>query len=124
MAIVITKVWGIGAQTADVLAEHGFKTAEDLAQTSVLSLVNVPGFGPAKAQKVIESALALLEANVQEETPKVSTQDQEKSVKKDKKKKKKKKKKSKKVKKKKKEQKQKKNLKDIKKKKGSSKKKK
>ena len=45
----LTDVAGIGPSTAKVLAEHGIKTAEDLANATAAQIVAVPGFSEARS---------------------------------------------------------------------------
>lgn len=77
MATPITKVSGIGAQTAEILVENGFDSAEVLAAAQEEDLLKISGFGPSKAKKFIEAAQALVGADavvpspVSEETAKV-----------------------------------------------------
>lgn len=60
MTIAITKVWGIGSQTADLLKENGFNYAEDLANANEITLQKIPGFGATRAQRVINDAQDLV----------------------------------------------------------------
>lgn len=60
MARVLTDIKGIAGHTAGMLQEHGFVSVEDISQASVAALLGVPGFGPARAQQVIESARDIL----------------------------------------------------------------
>ena len=60
MAAAITDIPGIGPVAAASLAEHGYRTLRKLASTSVEKLASVPGFSPARADKVIAAANALL----------------------------------------------------------------
>ena len=60
MGKVLTDIKGIAGHTAGALQEYGFVTVEDISQASVAALCDVPGFGPARAQQVIESARDLL----------------------------------------------------------------
>ena len=60
MATSIVSVKGIGPSTAAVLAKHGFKSAEELADASVEQLGQVPGFGAARAKITITAAEALI----------------------------------------------------------------
>jgi len=57
----ITKISGIGPSTAEVLKQHGFSSAEDIAGAPVERVAEVPGFGPARAGRVQAAARALLE---------------------------------------------------------------
>ncbi|BHH84858.1 helix-hairpin-helix domain-containing protein [Desulforhopalus sp. 52FAK] len=60
MATPITSVSGIGAQTADILMENGFQSAEALAAAKEEDLLKISGFGPSKAKKFIAAAQALV----------------------------------------------------------------
>lgn len=60
MATPITKVTGIGAQTAEILVENGFENAESLAVAREEDLLEINGFGPSKAKKFIEAAQTLV----------------------------------------------------------------
>lgn len=62
MVTPITKVSGVGAQTAEVLVENGFENAEVLAAAKEEDLLKISGFGPSKAKKFIEAAQALVGA--------------------------------------------------------------
>ncbi len=59
MTTPINKISGIGPYTAEILVEYGYKCAEDLAATNEGSLSKVPGFGPVRANAIIESARVL-----------------------------------------------------------------
>lgn len=61
MATSLTSVKGIGLATAKYLTEHGIESGEQLAAMSVEQLMEIPGFGPVRAKKVIEAAQALKE---------------------------------------------------------------
>jgi hypothetical protein len=60
MSTPITAIPGIGASTADLLANHGFKSAESIAATSVENLSLVPGFGEIRSANTIKAAADLL----------------------------------------------------------------
>lgn len=62
MATPITKVWGIGVKVAEVLAEYGYKCAEDLLAKGEEELALIPGFGPDRSRKVLGSARELVNA--------------------------------------------------------------
>ena len=62
MATPITTVSGIGAQTAEILIENGFVSAEVLAAAKEEDLLKISGFGPSRAKKFIEAAQALVGA--------------------------------------------------------------
>ncbi len=59
MTTSITKISGIGSHTAGILAQYGYKCAEDLAVTDEYALGKIPGFGPVRAQLVIAAARVL-----------------------------------------------------------------
>jgi transcription termination factor NusA len=69
MTTPVIAVGGIGAGTAQVLAEHGITNAEQLGKTSVSDLVAIPGFSNARAQKVIQGAKELLGSGVSQAPP-------------------------------------------------------
>lgn len=85
MATLITKVWGIGSQTAVILAENGYQSAEDLAATTEMDLTKVPGFGPARAERIIESARSLVDIKQMKPQKTDSSATKKKKKKKDKK---------------------------------------
>lgn len=62
MTTPVTAVSGVGAQTAEILVENGFKSAEILAAAQEEELLKLNGFGPSKAKKCIEAAQALVGA--------------------------------------------------------------
>ena len=91
MSTPITAIPGIGASTAELLANHGFKSAESIASTSVENLSLVPGFGEIRSANTIKAAAGLLATeNPQEKAKKEKTgkKDKKNKDKKDKKKKK------------------------------------
>ena len=60
MAVTVTKISGIGPKTAAILANHGFKTVEAIAKSTVEKLSGVPGFGPSRSRTIISAASALV----------------------------------------------------------------
>ncbi|MHA1953140.1 MAG: 30S ribosomal protein S4 [Candidatus Heimdallarchaeaceae archaeon] len=56
----LSQIEGIGAKTAMLLQDHGFKTAQKIAGSSVEDITKVPGIGPASAEKIIKNAKALV----------------------------------------------------------------
>ena len=60
MAKPISNITGIGPHTVNVLMEHGFTTVESIANTKIVDLAQVPGFGIARARNIIAAAQALL----------------------------------------------------------------
>ncbi len=69
MVTPITKVSGVGAQTAEILVENGFESAEILAAAQEEDLLKISGFGPSKAKKFIEAAQALVGTDAVEAPP-------------------------------------------------------
>lgn len=65
MTISITKISGIGLHTANILAQHGYSCAEDLAATDETMLGKVPGFGPTRVKLIIAAARELCPVNLQ-----------------------------------------------------------
>ena len=59
----IERVPGIGPHSAKVLTTSGFDSIGSLANATVEQLSTVPGFGAARAGKVIRSAAALVSAS-------------------------------------------------------------
>ena len=69
MSVSLEVVNGVGPAMAEMLKSNGFNSVEDLANTSVETLVDLPGFGPARATQIIlraNEALAHLEAETAE----------------------------------------------------------
>ena len=60
MTIALSGISGIGPNTAKVLMENGFKSANDIAQATIAQLIGVPGFSTARASRTIEAANELL----------------------------------------------------------------
>ena len=85
MSTPITAIPGIGASTADLLANHGFKSAESIAATSVENLSLVPGFGEIRSANTIKAAAGLLATENPQEKAKKEKVKKEKTGKKDKK---------------------------------------
>ena len=69
MTLSIIKVHGIGQVTSVVLAEYGFKTADNLAKASIAQLAVTPGFSETRATQVINDARNLVTSTEQEKTP-------------------------------------------------------
>ncbi|NNJ92259.1 MAG: helix-hairpin-helix domain-containing protein [Gammaproteobacteria bacterium] len=68
MPRALTSISGIGPAAAEILKQHGFKSAEAIAKTSVEKLSAVPGFGAIRAENAIQAAIELV-------TPEVESQD-------------------------------------------------
>ncbi len=62
MTVSLTLIPGIGSSTAKVLAENGFESVHQLASSTIIQLTKVPGFGTARADRVINAAIKLLTA--------------------------------------------------------------
>ena len=60
MSIALTRIPGIGPSTAKILIENGFKSAQQLADSTIAQLAAVPGFGAARASRTINAAIASL----------------------------------------------------------------
>ena len=52
----LSQIEGIGDKTAMLLKDHGFKTVQEIANTTVEDLSKVPGIGAATAEKIIRNA--------------------------------------------------------------------
>lgn len=64
MSLSLTSVTGIGPAAAKQLKSYGFSSAESIAAATVDDLLQVPGFGQARAVAVIQAAKAMLPAGV------------------------------------------------------------
>jgi transcription termination factor NusA len=60
MSTPIRQVKGIGLFTEEALADEGLTSVESIAEATIEQLVSVPGFGPKRAEKVIENARQLI----------------------------------------------------------------
>jgi len=79
----ILHIRGIGPAMQVTLAKNGFKTIEDLANTTVELLIVTPGFSELKASQVINDARNLLESVIpNEKLTKVKAKDKDKKKKK------------------------------------------
>ena len=79
MAASIEVISGIGPAMADMLRSNGFTSVEDLANSSVEALVDLPGFGPARARQIIRQAnahLASMDAEQADEDTVANPQDE------------------------------------------------
>jgi large subunit ribosomal protein L24 len=52
----LSQIEGIGAKTAMLLKDHGFKTVQAIASATVEDLSKIPGIGATTAEKMIKSA--------------------------------------------------------------------
>ena len=73
MANTLTDISGIGAAAAAKLTEAGFRTVEDVANATPEALGAVPGFGAARAAKVIDAASALSDTGAETESVEAKT---------------------------------------------------
>lgn len=69
MATSLLEVKGIGPATADTLAEHGIKSAEELAATKLGSVMAIPGFSEIRAGRVIAAAQEALRTAAETGSP-------------------------------------------------------
>ncbi len=69
MATPISKITGIGPHTANVLMEHGYTSVESIANTKIVDLTGVPGFGLARARNIIAAAKTLIKKHKAESAP-------------------------------------------------------
>jgi len=74
MVTPITKVSGIGVQTAEILVENGFENAIVLAAAKDEDLLEISGFGPSKAKKFIETNQASVGTGLEELTVKAEVE--------------------------------------------------
>lgn len=64
-ATLVIEIPGVGAKTAQVLAEHGYASAEEVVQAGVEALQALPGIGRKMAEKIVAGAQELLGSGVQ-----------------------------------------------------------
>ncbi len=74
MTTDLTKITGIGANSAANLNKAGFETIEAIASSTVVELSKVSGFGPGRAERVIATAKEMTEAAEFTEIPEVTEQ--------------------------------------------------
>ncbi len=60
-ALSLESLPGVAAKTVDLLKSHGFETVADIVDTTTEKLVEIPGVGPKKAEKLIASARQQIE---------------------------------------------------------------
>jgi len=86
MPRALTSISGIGPAAAEILKQHGFKSAEAIANATVEELSVVPGFGAIRSENTIKAALELVNPETQaKDAPEaVDGPVKEKSAKKDK----------------------------------------
>ena len=69
MPTPVPAISGIGPSTADLLSNHGFKTAESIAKTTVEKLSLVPGFGEIRSANTIKAAAEAIGAETTKSEP-------------------------------------------------------
>ena len=84
MPTPVTAISGIGPATAELLANHGFKTAESIANTTTEKLSLVPGFGEIRSANTIKAAIEAVGAEPAAEKPKTTKKKPEAKAKKEK----------------------------------------
>jgi transcription termination/antitermination protein NusA len=52
----VDRIEGVGEKTAEILKANGFQTVQDLLESDVEKLSSLPGIGPKKAEKLLQSA--------------------------------------------------------------------
>jgi len=52
----VDRIEGVGEKTAEILKANGFQTVQDLLGSDVEKLSSLPGIGPKKAEKLLQSA--------------------------------------------------------------------
>ncbi len=52
----VDRIEGVGEKTAEILKANGFQTVQDLLGSNVEKLSSLPGIGPKKAEKLLQSA--------------------------------------------------------------------
>lgn len=57
MPRALTNISGIGPAAAEVLKQHGFRSAEGIAKATIEELSQVPGFGAIRAENTIKAAI-------------------------------------------------------------------
>jgi len=57
----VDRIDGVGERTADILRANGFQTIQDLLKADGERLSSLPGIGPKKAEKLLQSAQRLVE---------------------------------------------------------------
>jgi NAD-dependent DNA ligase len=73
MGKTISDIPGIGPSTAEVMAKNGYKTVQQIAETTAEKLGGVPGFGMIRATRVIKLANEVLTAPVTATSPPAKT---------------------------------------------------
>jgi Holliday junction resolvasome RuvABC DNA-binding subunit len=52
----VDRIEGVGEKTAEILKSNGFQTVQDLLGSDAEKLSSLPGIGPKKAEKLLQSA--------------------------------------------------------------------
>jgi transcription termination/antitermination protein NusA len=59
----VDRIEGVGEKTAEILKANGFQTVQDLLGSDVEKLSSLPGIGPKKAEKLLQSAQRFIGGN-------------------------------------------------------------
>ncbi len=57
----VDRIDGVGEKTAEILRANGFHTIQDLLKVDIERLSSLPGIGPKKAEKLLQSAQRIIE---------------------------------------------------------------
>ncbi len=57
----VDRIDGVGEKTAEILKTNGFETIQDLLKGDIERLSSLPGIGPKKAERLLQSAQRLIE---------------------------------------------------------------
>ena len=73
---LVLELSGVGASTLETLTEAGYDTLEAVAQTETEVLAELPGLGPASAEKLRDGAADILQQLIEEEEVHYAAEDQ------------------------------------------------
>jgi N utilization substance protein A len=57
----VDRIDGVGEKTAEILKTNGFQTIQDLLKVDIERLSSLPGIGPKRAEKLLQSARRVIE---------------------------------------------------------------
>jgi len=57
----VDRIEGVGEKTAEILRTNGFQTIQDLLKVDIERLSSLPGIGPKRAEKLLQSARRVIE---------------------------------------------------------------